>query len=150
MSTSRVILLQKAVKNISLDSNFRNRWTIAISLGEALSVRYKLENIIITKSIISRAIGKIDPSITNLTAKHQSGIYYRGTNSMEKCYFFQDATMDPTIFQSIRNNDEVMDNIRFFERVEMDSYISRIIQYQSRQHYNKKRKLDEVDMMDQQ
>ena len=40
------------------------------------------------------------------------------------------------------------ENIRRFDRIEVDGNVGRITQSQSRQHYNKQRRIDEVDMID--
>ena len=129
-----------------LNGNFYNRWTSTASLGKYLSVRYKLENLTTSKATISHTLGKIDPSIDDLTANHKSNIY-RGTNRNEKYSFFQDLAPDSPIFSCIRNNEAVWDNIRRFGRIEVDGYINYITHSQSRQCSNKKRKIDEVDMM---
>ena len=64
MATSKIILLQKAVRNIALDGSFQNRWVSASSLVRALKVRYQFDSAItISTATLSRAIGKINPDI---------------------------------------------------------------------------------------
>ena len=78
MATSKVILLQKAVRNITLDGSFRNRWVSASSLEKALTLRYKFDSTItISKATLSRAVGKINPCIDSQHLKHTS-VMYRG------------------------------------------------------------------------
>ena len=102
-----------------------------ISLGKILSIRYKLENLTISKATISRALDKINPNINDLTLKHQSGIY-RGANREETYYFFQYSVLDPPIFPYIKNNEAVWESIIRFDRIKVDGYIGRITQSQFR------------------
>ena len=66
MTVTRVILLQKVVRNILLNVIFCNQWTSVTSLGKALSIQYKFENIITSKATISRVLGKIDHNLSNI------------------------------------------------------------------------------------
>ena len=69
MNTSCVVMLQKAVRSIITDPLFRNRWTSGSSLELAGNTRYKLEVVSTTRMGISKAVGKINPSIANLQVK---------------------------------------------------------------------------------
>ena len=76
MTVSRMILLQKATRNILKDPSFVNRWVPLISIKKGLELRYKFNTTYpITKLTLSRAIGKIEPMIENLVHSHPSGLY---------------------------------------------------------------------------
>ena len=104
MATSKVILLQKAVRNITLDGSFRNRWVSASSLEKALTLRYQFDSTItISKATLSRAVGKINPCIDTQNLKHASGMY-RGVFGREKFYYVQDSDLVPPIFPTTKMN----------------------------------------------
>ena len=76
MATSKVILVQKVVKNLARDGSFLNRWVSANSIFPVISVRYQFDtSLTISKATLSRDMGKIDPDIDNQTIKHGTGIY---------------------------------------------------------------------------
>ena len=136
MATSKVILLQKAVRNITLDGSFRNRWVSASSLEKALTLRYQFDSTItISKATLSRAVGKINPCIDTQNLKHASGMY-RGVLGNEKFYFVQDSDLVPPIFPittSNKSNKLVWDKIKKEDERELQDYMNRIEHRHSRQ-----------------
>ena len=89
-----MVMLQKAVRFITTDPLFRNQWTSGSSLEQAVNSRYKLEGVSTTRIAISKAVGKIDPGISNLQVKNSCGIY-SGQNAKMRYFFFQDSVMEP-------------------------------------------------------
>ena len=133
MATSKVILLQKAVRNITLDGSFRNRWVSASSLEKALTLRYKFDSTItISKATLSRAVGKINPCIDTQNLKHASGMY-RGVLGNEKFYFVQDSDLVPPIFPTTKMNKLVWIKIKKADETELQDYMNRIEHRHSRQ-----------------
>ena len=63
-------MLQNAVRSITADRLFRNRWASVHSLARAVNTRYKLEGLSTTKMAISKAIGKLDVGIQDLQVKN--------------------------------------------------------------------------------
>ena len=140
-------ILQQAIKNISHDASFSNRWTSVTSLEKGLNCRYKFHtDISISKKTISRALGNIDPGIDVQNTRHESGIY-RGLCRREQFYYFQDPSLDPPFFPPLRNNKEIWDRIRKADEKELQDYISRTERSFDRQRSTKKRKCDEIDVI---
>ena len=111
MATSMVILLQKAVRNIALDGSFQNRWFSASSL-KTLTTRYQFDSTItISKSTLSRAIGKINPIIDSQNVNHESGIY-RGVMNKKRFYYMQEANLVPPVFPLTYHNKSVWEKIQ--------------------------------------
>ena len=94
MATAKIILLQKSVNLLSKDSSFRNRWTSCSSLHKALTSRYCLEVVDISKKNISLAIGRTEPDASNLKVRNKSGIY-SGTRNHQRYFWFQDEKKEP-------------------------------------------------------
>ena len=80
----------------------------------------------ISKAAIARVVGMLEPNIDDLTFKHQSGTY-RGKKRNEKYYFYQDASVDPPIFPSIRYNYDVWDRIKEVNKDQLDMCIACIM-----------------------
>ena len=71
MTVTRMVLLQKASRNLLKDASFLNRWVPLTTIKKGLEIRYKFNTAYpITKFTLSRAIGKIEPMIENLEHKH--------------------------------------------------------------------------------
>ena len=87
--SSRVILVQKAVRKICQDPLFVNRWVLLPSLHQALRSKFKYNEKDISLITLSKSIGKIDPNIDSLNMLHDSG-FYRAKNGNIRCIFFQD------------------------------------------------------------
>ena len=113
MSTSKILTIQKAAKNVSQTIYFSKRWCRVQSLAKAISTRYELENIVINAKTISSAIGKMEPSINETCQVHSSGIY-RGYKSGKAFYYFQSTSLPPpylphanekTLWNSIEKED---------------------------------------------
>ena len=123
MSTARVILLQRAVKNIASDRCFVSRWTSVATLETALKARYHLDDSInVTKTNIHRALNKLDHSIDVEHFKHTSGIY-RTTMFMDKYYFFQDPLDSPPKYPPTVNNNAVWDQIKRIDKEQLKVYL---------------------------
>ena len=86
--TSRVILVQKAVRKICLDPLFVNRWVQLPSLYKALQKKFKYSEKDLPLITLSKSIGKMDPNIDSLNTLHESG-FYRAKNGNIRCIFFQ-------------------------------------------------------------
>ena len=98
MTVSRLILLQKASRNLLKDASFINRWVPLNSIKKGLEVRYKFNTTYpITKTNLGRAISKIEPMIENLEHPHPSGLY-RAKIRNETLYFQQKAELEPPSF----------------------------------------------------
>ena len=104
MSSSRQLMLQKAVKNVSKTVFFADRWVGVTSLVKALETRYTLEGFVISKATVSRHLGKVEPLIDNHAYKHTSGIF-RGIKQREAYYYFQDAIKDPPYFPPFKDKE---------------------------------------------
>ena len=77
MSTTKIILLEKAVNNIAVDASYYSRCTTVSSIERGFLVQYQVyDNIKITKSNIARAIGITNPSINHQSVKHNSDFYH--------------------------------------------------------------------------
>ena len=98
MTVSRMILLQKASRNLLKDASFINRWVPLNSIKKGLEVRYKFNTTYpITKTNLGRAISKIEPMIENLEHPHPSGLY-RAKIGQEMLYYQQNADLIPPSF----------------------------------------------------
>ena len=98
MTVSRMLLLQKASRNLLKDLSFTNRWVPLNSIKKGLDLRYKFNTTYpITKLTLSRAIGKIEPMIENLEYKHPSGLYRAKFNN-EALFYQQNCDLDPPSF----------------------------------------------------
>ena len=112
MAISKVILLQKAVRNITLNGSFRNRWVSANSPEKALTLQYQFDaTITIIKATLSRAVSKINPSIYTQNLKHSSGMY-RGLFGRKKFYYIQNLGLVPPIFPMTKSKKIVWSNIQ--------------------------------------
>ena len=89
MSAARQLLLQKAVKNITKTVYFTNRWIHIDSLLKAVTTRYKLANLEVSKATLSRHIGKLEPDIDRVALYHVTGVY-RVNKNREVFYYFQE------------------------------------------------------------
>ena len=89
MAATQVILLQKEVKNITIDGSFSDRRTSVASLETVLKVQYKFNDAInAIKYNIHRDMYNIDESVDTQNINSLSGIY-RGTLEREQFNFFQ-------------------------------------------------------------
>ena len=147
MASCKVIILRKAISNISEDIAFKNRWVRCSSLLTALQARYVLKEVSLTKASISRVVSKLEPDISNLDFVHSSGIY-SGLNTNERYYWFQGNHLDPPTFPAIRNNNLVWESIRCVDSKKLDNYLKRISREHSNRRSSKRPRLDDVDIFD--
>ena len=139
-------LLQRAIRLISRDVCFINRWTSATSIQKAMITRYDFDTSVkVSKMTISRAMGKIDPGIDTHNCKHPYGIYWMQSYN-EKYYFMQEPGLDPPIFPPTRNNKAVWDKINEIDALYLSKFVDRIEGSKSNQRSTKKRRLDEIDI----
>ena len=95
MTVTRMVLLQKASRNLLKDASFFNRWVPLTSIKKGLEIRYKFNTAYpLTKITLSRAMSKIEPMIENLDHKHSSGLYRSKLNN-EFFYYQQNSDLDP-------------------------------------------------------
>ena len=67
MTISRMVLLQKATRNLLKDASFINRWVPLNTIKKGLEIRYKFNKTYpITKLTLSRSINQIEQMIENL------------------------------------------------------------------------------------
>ena len=104
MATSHIMMLdktnvlQRAVREVTRDISFTNRWASVTSIEKGINSRYQLDTTTkFTKISISRSITKIEPCLDTLTIKNSSGIY-RGKYKNEFFYFFQKGNTEPPYF----------------------------------------------------
>ena len=136
MSTSKIILLQKAVSLITTDKAFRNRWTLGTLIQQAVEVRYKFEDITLSTNCISRAISSVETNIDDLSYRHLSGTY-KGFNSNRSYFYFQNGDLPPPSFPPPRDK-EVWRVIHDIDDSQLKDYINRVGISQTRQRGNKK------------
>ena len=88
--------------------------------------RYQFENTLTsTNSILSRALGKIDPAIDMQGVHHQSS-FYRGKVGHDTFILVQDGDKDPPVFPNVRGASDLWDKIRIKDATETDKYILRV------------------------
>ena len=139
-------LLQRAIRLISRDVCFVNRWTSSTSIQKAMITRYDFDTCIkVSKMTISRAMGKIDPGIDTQNCIHPSGIY-RLQSCNEKYYFMQEPSLAPPKFPPTRNNKAEWDKINEIDSLYLSKFVERIERSKNNQRSTKKRKLDEIDI----
>ena len=112
----------------------------------AVTSRYKLKFLTVNKAQLNRQMSKLDPDIDNLSLRHQSGIY-RTEKSKEKYYFFQDPNLDPPHLPNAYSVD-VWKDISSRDSQQLKLYLDSLSRINSLCPNPKKRKLDEIDMMD--
>ena len=89
MSTTQVILLQKAATNLFKDTSFSNRWIPLRSIETFLNVQYKFnETYPLSILQLSKALMRFEPMIKNLEHKHTSGLY-RASYKNKNVYYNQ-------------------------------------------------------------
>ena len=138
MTSSKYTLVIDAVNTVTSDVAFRDRWCSIHSIVKAVKCRYQFEHTLtITTSILTRALGKIDPMIDVLGMHHQSG-FYRGKVGTEVFIFVQDGDKPLPAFPKIRGASEVWDKIRIKDARETDTYILRVTLVRSRTRVNRK------------
>ena len=126
MSTARVILLQRAVKNIASDRCFVSRWTSVATLETALKARYHLDDSInVTKTNIHRALNKPDHCIDVAHVKHASGVY-RTNHLNDKFYIFQDPLDNPPTYPTTVDNYAVWERIEKIDKEQLKVYLHRL------------------------
>ena len=90
MSTSKIILVQKAVKNISKNLLFRNRWVSINSLLTAVKRSYDFDDEYnINKASLSKFIGKMVTSIDNLDVRNVQKKDVQRKEDHESFHFLQ-------------------------------------------------------------
>ena len=121
MTISRMILLQKATRNLLKDASFANRWVPLKSIKKGLEIRYKFNTTYpISKLILACAISKIEPMIENLVLSHPSGLY-RAKIRNETLYYQQKAELEPPSFfvdHRTSKNKETESNLDILLRVD--------------------------------
>ena len=147
MNTSRTVILQNAVRSITTDRLFRDRWTSVYSLERAVNSRYKLEGLSTTKMAISKAIGRVEVGIQDLQVKNSSGIY-SGLRSQMRYFFFQDPKLNPPYFPPTADNQLVWDEIIAVDQNNLNIYLDNLQKKKERVRPNKRERLDSVDIYD--
>ena len=147
MNTSCQVLRQKVGIHIISDKLFRDRWTSNLSLAKAVSCRYKLEGITTTKLAISKAVGKLDTSMDDLTIKNLAGVY-SGRFNTDRYFFFQKPSLDPPYFPPTNTNNTVWNVIKSVDKRNVEIYLANIEKLQSRVRVNKRKRLDSIDIYD--
>ena len=147
MSSSNQLTVQRAVQNLPKSKLFLNRWTSAASIRVAIGERYKLHGIKLRKATISRHLGKLDPNIDCLSNRHDSGVY-RARKNQERLYFFQNGQLDPPSLPPFEDS-ETWTNINIQDSDSLCEYLQLLEVNESRARPNKKRRLDNVDIIDQ-
>ena len=147
MSSSRLLTIQSALKNITKTHHFSNHWTKASSLELALKSRYKLHGITISKYTISKSLSKANHDITSLSSPHPSGIYKTRYNG-DSFYFFQDGSLPPPEVPTTRDCESWSKLILKDDEL-TESYLNMINRRNSLAQSTKKRRLDNIDILDQ-
>ena len=145
MSTSRLLTIQSALKNITKTHQFSNHWTKVSSLELALKHRYKLHGINVSKFTISQSLSKANHDITSLSSSHPSGIYktrYKG----EAFYYFQDGSLPPPSVPTARDY-ESWNNLITKDDELTDSYLRMVNRSKSLSRSTKKRRLDNLSLI---
>ena len=88
MSLTKLIVLQKAARNVCADSCFRNRWVPIKSIERGIKLRYPYESLHISKATLSKSLGKIEPTIDSLDSKHPSGLAHAARSNIDKINYF--------------------------------------------------------------
>ena len=146
MSASKYTLVIDAINAVTSDISFRDRWFSIHSMAKAVKCRYHFESTLtVTNSILSRALGKIDPMIDMQGVHHQSGLY-RGKVGTETFIFVQDGPKPPPIFPSVRGSSQLWDKIRMKDASETDNYVLRMENIRSRARGTKRSKCDNLDI----
>ena len=130
MSSSRQLTLQNAVKNISKTVYFDKQWVGVTSLVKAISTRYTLDDLVVSKATISQHLGKIEPDIDNCAYKHTSGIFRR-LKAREVYYFFQDPLKDPPNFPPFKDK-SAWEGITDMDKKQLELYLENISPSQNR------------------
>ena len=100
MLTQKLVIITKAVTNLTKNKYFVNRWVSSSSLVTALNAKFEFDSDYeVNKRNMNKAINNICSSLDNLNIKNNEGIY-RGTNNREKYYWFQSCIADPPLFPS--------------------------------------------------
>ena len=86
MSSSRQLVVQTAVRNITKTIYFSNRWTAIGSIELALKKRYDLKNIDVTRATISR---KLDEYVNRILKKYHSVSGRHGVPFIAQTIFFR-------------------------------------------------------------
>ena len=146
MIGSKQLTLQKAVRNVMNSVHFSNRWVKLSSVERAVKTRYQLTGMVVSKATISRHVGKLEPDISNLQYKHHSGIY-KSTHLNDTYFFFQDPPASPPLIPPPYVKPE-WDKIVEIDNERLQIYISQIQQMENRHRPNKKRRMDDIDVLD--
>ena len=86
MSSSRQLVVQTAVRNITKTIYFSNRWTAIGSIELGLKKRYDLKNIDVTRATISR---KLDEYVNRILKKYHSVSGRHGVPFIAQTNFFR-------------------------------------------------------------
>ena len=146
MSNSKQLIMQNATINLGKTIYFTKRWCAVSSLVTALKTRYKLVDINVSSRSLSIALGKVETSLDDLGYRHPSGIY-RGKRNQETYYMFQKPSCDPPYFPppSDKNTWNKIDEI---DSIQLQSFIATIEKNNSLTRSTKKRRLDDIDIID--
>ena len=147
MATSRMLLLQKAVRSITSQDNFRRRWASCTSIQKAVFVRYILKGVQINKRNTSTAFSRLSPNLSNLATSNEAGIY-AGVMSKERYFWVQDPKDKPPIFPNTTINSEQWDIIKKRDIDELEKYLSRLERSRSMQRSTKRQRFDSIDIQD--
>ena len=111
MEYSRVSLLQKAVRNITTDPFFRDRWMSLSSLNMAVNCRYTLGGVPSKKRELSLFISELNLTMDNLSVQNDIG-FYSGKNGTECYLFVQNTNLLPPILPPLRQNKSMWSAIK--------------------------------------
>ena len=76
MMLDKTTVLQRAIREVTRDIIFTNRWASVTSIEKGINSRYQFDSTTkFTKISISRSITKIEPCLDTLTIQNSSGIY---------------------------------------------------------------------------
>ena len=146
MLMDKPVVLQLAIRTITADIMFSNRWTSVSALEKGLTTRYKFDcDILISKKNTHRSVSKIEPSLDSLSVANHSGIYC-GKYKKENYYFFQNPVSDPPYFPPPMNYNDKWKDIEEIDEQNLKEYINRIERGHQKQRSKKKRIRDDVDI----
>ena len=151
MSISKIILLQKAARNVCADSCFCNRWVPLKSIERGIKLRYPYESLHISKATLSKSLGKIEPMIGSLDSKHPSG-FYQAKMGNEFLFYIQDPKSDPPEFMKTATGVKA-DLVKRWQDILREDNLN-LINYNNRmlrkieRNRNKKRKINDIDEVD--
>ena len=148
MSSYKYVTIQKAANNIAKSIYFSKRWCRSSSLVEAISKRYKLANILVNTKSLSMAMSKLEPFLSDSQQHHTTGIY-RGYRCHKAYYYFQGKSCAPP-FTPPANDKTAWSAIDGIDDKMLQEYLENNDKFRNHDRIIKKRRLDDVDIIDNQ